>query len=91
MESVQLTVNHEVGLHARPAAMFVQKASAFQAQIKVRNVSRASGPVDAKSILGVLTLGVEQGDEIEILAEGPDEREALQALSELVRSNFTQA
>lgn len=88
MEKLLITVQHSVGLHARPAAQFVQTACAFQSDITVKNQTSGSEPVNAKSILRVLTLGVHQGHEIEITAEGEDEVEALAALKLLVESNF---
>ena len=88
MNSIQITVNHPVGLHARPAARFVQTSSAFKSKITVANTTKGSAPVDAKSILMVLTLGVHQGYEIEIQADGEDENEALAALKALVEDNF---
>ena len=88
MNTLRLTVNHPVGLHARPAARFVQAASAFKSKITVTNATKGSDPVDAKSILMVLTLGVHQGYEIIIQAEGEDEHEALEALKALVDDNF---
>jgi phosphotransferase system HPr (HPr) family protein len=88
METIRLTVNHSVGLHARPAAQFVKAASGFEADISVTNATEGGDPVDAKSILSVLTLGVHQGYEIEITADGSDAKEALETLTELVESNF---
>ena len=88
MNSIQITVNHPVGLHARPAARFVQTSSAYKSKITVSNVTKESAPVDAKSILMVLTLGVHQGYEIEIQADGEDEDEAITALKALVEDNF---
>ncbi|MFN2149453.1 MAG: HPr family phosphocarrier protein [Anaerolineales bacterium] len=88
MKSIKLTVNHPVGLHARPAARFVQTSSAYKSKITVSNLTKGSAPVDAKSILMVLTLGVHQGYEIEIQADGEDENEALAALKALVEDNF---
>jgi phosphotransferase system HPr (HPr) family protein len=85
MQSVELVVRHKVGLHARPAAMFVETAKSFASKI---TVSKNSRTVDAKSILAVLTLGVGQGDAIRITAEGPDEAEAVQKLQALIESNF---
>lgn len=88
MKTVTLQVKASVGLHARPAAIFVQQASLFNSDISVRNVTSASEWADAKSILSLLTLGVEQGHEIELQLDGPDEKEAATALSTLVGSNF---
>lgn len=89
MESIELRVEHEVGLHARPAALFVKEASKFEADITLRNLSSEQDEWEnAKSILGVLALGVNKDHLIEIHAEGPDEAEAIKALEELVRANF---
>ncbi len=88
MQSVTVTLTNRVGLHARPAALFVQTAAQFQSTITVRSVTRNVGPVNAKSILSVLTLGAEQGHVLEITAEGPDEAEAIAALRALVESKF---
>jgi phosphotransferase system HPr (HPr) family protein len=88
MQNIILTVNHSVGLHARPAAQFVQTASQFESEITVANKTKESDPVNAKSILNVLTLGVHQGYEIEITADGADAGKALKALEQLVADNF---
>jgi phosphotransferase system HPr (HPr) family protein len=85
-----LVVTHEVGLHARPAALFVQAANRFASSVRVRNLTTRSETVDAKSILGVLTLGVLRGHEILVSAEGPDEGEALRALRALVEGGFAE-
>jgi phosphotransferase system HPr (HPr) family protein len=89
MKEITLTIKHEHGLHARPAAMFVETASKFKSGIYVRNATANSGTVNAKSILGVLTLGVHCGHDVQVVADGPDEQEALMAISTLVESNFT--
>jgi phosphocarrier protein len=78
-------INHEVGLHARPASLFVQAAEKYSCEI---TVTHGDLTANAKSILSVLTLGVSQGAEITINAEGDDAEEALAALVELVNSNF---
>ncbi|MEW6569455.1 MAG: HPr family phosphocarrier protein [Chloroflexota bacterium] len=88
MQSARLTVVNEVGLHARPAALFVQACQRHQAEIRLRNLANGSGWVDAKSILSVLTLGVEKNHEIEIEAEGPQETETIAALTALINSDF---
>lgn len=85
MPEITLTVNHEVGLHARPASMFVQTASKFNSDISVQHEDTVA---NAKSILTVLTLGVHKGHQITIAAEGEDADEALKALEELVANNF---
>jgi phosphotransferase system HPr (HPr) family protein len=86
--SIRLAVINASGLHARPAALFVRTASQFRSAVQVRNVSRSGAAVDAKSILGVLTLGVARGHEIEVSADGDDADEALGAIAELVRSGI---
>ncbi|WP_376789371.1 HPr family phosphocarrier protein [Thermoflexus sp.] len=88
MQQVTLTLTNAVGLHARPAALFVQTAARFRSNITVRNVTRGTPPVNAKAILAVLTLGAEHGHVIEIVAEGPDEADAVAALKALVESRF---
>ena len=88
MKSVELTLTNEVGLHARPAALFVKTAARYKSNIQVRNITRNQGWVNAKSILKVLSLGVEKNHQVEISTEGQDEEDALQALEGLVRSDF---
>ncbi len=88
MPALSLIVNHPAGLHARPAAEFVKTAVSFPCAITVRNVTDDKPPVNAKSILSVLTLGVNQGYEIEVTAEGERAEEALTAIAELVNNNF---
>jgi phosphotransferase system HPr (HPr) family protein len=88
MQSSVLIVTDDVGLHARPAAEFVKLAGQFKSSLQVRNLTKQSDWVDAKSILMVLTLGVEQNHEIELVAEGEDEEVAIQSMEELVQHNF---
>lgn len=90
METFQVKVINEVGLHARPAAMFVKKAYQFHSEILVRNLTADSDWVNAKSILEVLTLGVQQNHDIEVSTEGPDEVKAAKALELLVQTDFTE-
>jgi phosphotransferase system HPr (HPr) family protein len=73
------------GLHARPADLFVKLANRFQCQIEV---VKAGERVDGKSILAILTLAAEQGTALTLQATGPDAEAALDALAELVESNF---
>jgi phosphocarrier protein FPr len=89
--TLRLTVANPHGLHARPAARFVQVASGFDADVRVANVSAGRGPVTARSLNAVATLGVGQGDEIEVLAAGPDAERALSAIGELARRDFDDA
>jgi phosphotransferase system HPr (HPr) family protein len=91
MVETKIVVKHKVGLHARPASIFVQTANKFTSEITVRNLTIGGDPVDAKSILMVLTLGVVQDHEIQLRAEGPDEQNAIQCLRELVLNNFGEA
>lgn len=88
MRHIVLRVTNQVGLHARPAALFVSEAARYASDIRVRNATGNSGWVDAKSILSVLTLGVEKDHEIEITAEGADEAEAAAALEQLIDTDF---
>lgn len=88
MPSVDLIVHHSVGLHARPAAEFVKLANRYPCEIKIRNLTTNGKFVNAKSILSVLTLGVNQGHEICVEAEGEQAEESLTALSDLINNNF---
>jgi phosphotransferase system HPr (HPr) family protein len=85
LPQIELTINHTAGLHARPASLFVQTANKFSSEIIV---SYSGKNVNAKSILGVLTLGAQQGAVISIRVSGADAEEALGALKELVENNF---
>ncbi len=86
---LQLAVNNTLGLHARPAARVVQAAGKFpQDSIFIRNLTTGHGPVNAKSINSVITLGVRQGHQIELSASGPNARAALDAIKVLAEENF---
>ena len=85
MVTQEVTINNEVGLHARPATFFIQKVNEFKSGIWVEKDERR---VNAKSLLGVLSLGITKGTTITLLADGSDEKEAVAALSELVSGNF---
>ena len=78
-------VNNQVGLHARPATFFIQKANEFKSSIWVEVEERR---VNAKCLLGVLSLGIVKGTEITLIANGPDEEEAVEALATLLASDF---
>jgi len=80
-----VVVTNVPGIHARPAALLVQKASGFDAEIFVATEQLT---VNAKSIMGVMMLAAETGTKLIVRAEGPDEREAVEALTELVRAEF---
>ena len=81
----EAVVNNQVGLHARPATFFIQKANEFKSSIWVEKDDRR---VNAKSLLGVLSLGIVKGTKITLIADGTDEKEAVGALVELVKDNF---
>lgn len=80
-----ILITNSTGLHARPAAQFVQAAAKFESKIKV---SKAGREVDAKSIISVLSLGVSKGTEITLKAEGEDEQAAVEALIGLIQRGF---
>ena len=82
-----VTVENQVGLHARPATFFIQKANEFKSSIWVEKEERR---VNAKSLLGVLSLGIVGGTEIDIIADGSDEQEAVDSLVALVESVFAE-
>ena len=83
----EVVVQNQVGLHARPATFFIQKANEYKAGIWVEKEERK---VNAKSLLGVLSLGITKGTNITIMAEGGDEEEAVTGLVNLVSSNFAE-
>ncbi len=85
MFTQEVTVNNEVGLHARPATYFIQKANEFKSGIWVEKEERR---VNAKSLLGVLSLGIVKGTNIALIADGSDEKEAVDALVSLIQNNF---
>ena len=80
-------VQNQVGLHARPATFFIQKANEFKSSIWVEKEERR---VNAKSLLGVLSLGIIGGTDIRIIAGGSDEQEAVDGLVNLVQSGFAE-
>ncbi|MBQ2945174.1 MAG: HPr family phosphocarrier protein [Clostridia bacterium] len=85
MISKKITVEHPYGLHARPATYFIQKANEFKSNIDIMREGRR---VNAKSLLGVLSLGVVKGMEITIIANGSDEEAAVDALCDLIINNL---
>ena len=80
-------VQNQVGLHARPATFFIQKANEFKSSIWVEKDERR---VNAKSLLGVLSLGIVGGTSIDIIADGSDEQEAVDSLVARVESGFAE-
>ena len=81
-----VVVKNQVGLHARPATFFIQKANEFKSSIWVEKEERR---VNGKSLFGVLSLGIIGGTSIRIIADGPDEETAVNSLVALVESEFT--
>ncbi|KPL83182.1 hypothetical protein SE15_07970 [Thermanaerothrix daxensis] len=88
MVEAKVLIKNKVGLHARPASLFVQTANKFKSAITAIHGERKA---NAKSILSVLTLGADQGAELVLQAEGEDAEEAVQALISLIESNFGEA
>ena len=85
MISREITITNTIGLHARPATFFIQRANGFRCSVWVEKEDRK---VNAKSLLGVLSLGVAQGATIKLIADGIDEVEALDSLQELIDNEF---
>lgn len=83
----EVEVQNQVGLHARPATFFIQKANEYKASIWVEKDERR---VNAKSLLGVLSLGIVGGTTIKVIADGADEAEAVDGLVQLVSSGFSE-
>ena len=79
------TIENKTGIHARPASVFVQKASSFKSKVQLKAKGKT---VDAKSILMIMSMGLVKGTEITICADGPDEKEAVDALKALVDAKF---
>lgn len=85
MISRNITIQNSVGLHARPATFFIQKANSYKSSIWVEKEDRR---VNAKSLLGVLSLGITRGTEITLIADGVDEADALNGIEDLVKNGF---
>ncbi len=85
MTSKNVTIQNTVGLHARPATFFIQKANSYKSSIWVEKEDRR---VNAKSLLGVLSLGIVKGMTITLIADGADEEEALDGLTDLLENGF---
>ena len=81
MVSKEVVISNQVGLHARPATFFIQKANEFKSSIWVEVEDRK---INAKSLLGVLSMGITKGTRVSIIAEGPDEEEAVKALTDML-------
>lgn len=83
----EVKIINSVGLHARPATFFIQKAQSYKSSIWVEKDDRR---INAKSLLGVLALGISKGMSINLIADGPDEAEALDGLAELINTGFAE-
>lgn len=81
----EVILTNPTGLHARPASLLVQTAAKFKSSITLEKDGRS---VNAKSIMGVLSLGADKGSKVKISVEGEDAEEALKALLDLVHNNF---
>ena len=86
MMTQDVTIKNSVGLHARPATFFIQKANSYKSSIWVEKDERK---VSGKSLLGVLSLGVVGGTTIKVIADGADEKDATEGIVALVESGFT--
>lgn len=87
MYSKEVTVTNAVGLHARPATFFIQKANEYKSSIWVEKEDRK---INAKSLLGVLSLGIVMGTKVTIIADGVDENKAVDALIELIEKGLSE-
>ena len=87
MFSSTVKVQNQVGLHARPATFFIQKSNEFKSSIWVEKDERR---VNAKSLLGVLSLGIVKGTAVTLVADGADEQEAIDTLVALINSDFSE-
>ena len=87
MVSKEVVINNQVGLHTRPATFFIQKANEFKSSIWIEKEDRR---VNAKSLLGVLSLGIVKGTPMTIIADGVDESAAIATLAQLVESEFSE-
>ena len=87
MITKEVKISNAIGLHARPATFFIQKANTYQSSIWVEKDDRK---VNAKSLLGVLSLGIAKGMTITLIADGQDEDAALDGLTALINSGFAE-
>jgi phosphocarrier protein len=88
MVSKELTVINRAGMHARPSSLVVRELQKYKSEVYFEKVGRNSFKINAKSILGVITLGAAYGTKIIVSAEGPDEKAALAAVEKLFLSKF---
>ena len=82
-----VTITNNIGLHARPATFFIQKANSYKSSIWLEKDDRK---VNAKSLLGVLSMGIAKGMTVTLVAEGADESDAINGLVELIKTSFAE-
>ena len=87
MTKREVTITNNIGLHARPATFFIQKANSYKSLIWIEKEDRK---INAKSLLGVLSLGIAKGMTVTISAEGQDETDAVNGLSDLINTGFAE-
>ena len=85
MTQETITIENKTGIHALPASIFVQTATKFKSKIQLQAKGKT---IDAKSILMIMSMGLVKGTEVTIIADGPDEAEAVKALKDLIESKF---
>ena len=86
MKEAVFTIDHPVGLHARPAAKFTKLAKGFNSDIKIKNITRDSDIINAKSLVKLIKIAVAQNHEIQLWIEGDDEEEAFEALKTYIEN-----
>jgi len=82
---IEYQIDNELGLHARPAALFVQCTNRFLSDVFIQ---KGNKKVDGKSIMGVMSLGIGKGENIKIMADGPDEQEVMEAIEKLIKERI---
>lgn len=87
MTEVKLILTNKLGLHARPAAEFIKAASKFKCRVTIEGNGKTA---DAKSIILVMSMGVKRGQQLTIRADGIDENECIQFLTELIQGRFNE-
>ena len=87
MTKREVTITNNIGLHARPATFFIQKANSYKSLVWIEKEDRK---INAKSLLGVLSLGIAKGMTVTISAEGQDEMDAVNGLSDLINTGFAE-
>ena len=87
MTQRDVTITNNIGLHARPATFFIQKANSYKSSIWIEKEDRK---INAKSLLGVLSMGIAKGMTVTIVADGQDENDAISGLSDLIDTGFAE-